>query len=156
MRISALTLFALLSATPALAANQAEVSLTNGMVGEVSFNGIAFSASQLASQGYSVTVINGVVDLNRGSESFAIGTLANPGAAVSAMTFSNSNLAMGSQIEHVTTCYAVNAAGVFGIQNRATVEFEDIESRETMMLTQTYVQTFPDLDQCKSAETASN
>ncbi len=143
----------------AMADHQGSVSFNcaSHQIAEFDLEGISFFPNQLAQQGYSVSVVNHVVNLNHGTQSIALGYLQTPGEChigsgtyYGFISFTNANLAIGKHVEQLTGCFDVTSDGMYGIKQAITISLVSLDNGFSMQLQETYTQGYNSLEQCQA------
>jgi hypothetical protein len=161
---ASLTFFALIAtfifSSFANAATPASVSFAcwSDRIVQVNLDGVNFSAGQLTNQGYSVSIVNGVLDLNHGTESLETGEVGPAGTCelgqdmrTALVAFDNLNLAISSNVAQLSACFAVTTDGVYGIHELGTLTFTALDNGFTMTLSSQFTEDYESLAACQAA-----
>lgn len=140
-------------------ANQGSVSFACGSneIKQINLEGVTFTTEALAQQGFNVSVVNGVVDLNKGKQSLVIGSLQPVGDCsytfglkTAFIDFTNLNLAIGADVQELGACEAITTDGFYGIKLSTTFHFVALDNGFTMTLNSKYTQGYNSLEQCQA------
>ena len=154
-----LVLSALILSPLFASAYQGSVSYACGtkQIKQFNLEGETFTTEALAQQGYTISVANGVVDLNQGTESVVIGTLQTlgecsytAGLETAFISFNNLNLAIDVNVQQLNSCEAITTDGFYGVKLSTTFKFIALDSGYDMTLNSKYIQGYSSMEQCQA------